>query len=183
MLYFSRGSETESLDAQALKEGLDILPSSIPAAKWWSCRRTSPASTPGRGPDSVRVAVLRRQAHRRHAGHRHPPPMTDGQIKQMFGDVPGSLIRVHDWREGVTSARSAEVVRGFRQHRGLRLASTAESAAVGGRPRPDPVDRPGGAARSDRHGQLQQEHLRRHGRARTGSTRAISSVPRTAWSG
>ena len=30
-------------------------------------------------------------------------PMTDDQIKTMFGDVDPSLFRIHDWRDGVTT--------------------------------------------------------------------------------
>ncbi|MBD3321212.1 MAG: DUF2088 domain-containing protein, partial [Chitinivibrionales bacterium] len=30
-------------------------------------------------------------------------PMSEGEIARMFGSVPGSLFRVHDWREGIVT--------------------------------------------------------------------------------
>ncbi len=103
MLYFGRGSETDSLDAQALKEGLET------ALRKLEPRRKVVAVPP----DITRLHSFAGDLTRfawQFYGDRLTDvlpaigthsAMTEGQIKEMFGDVPPSLFRVHDWREGV----------------------------------------------------------------------------------
>ena len=85
-------------------------------------------------------------------------PMPDWQLDRMFPSVPKSLFRAHDWRNDVVTigARAGRVrARGDRGDLEQALAGPAQPARLAGRARSDPLDRPGRAARSDRHGQLQ----------------------------
>ena len=112
-------------------------------------------------------------------------PMADWQIARMFAGLPPGLIREHDWRNDVVTigeVPAEERLPHDRRNLGPHLARPAQSAHLGGRPRPGALHRAGRAARGDGHGQLQQERLRGHGR-RGASTKATSSAPPTAWSG
>ena len=93
--------------------------------------------------------------------------MPDWQLDRMFPDAAQAADprprlaqrRGHD-RRGAGRVRR----RSDRRHLAQAVAGAAQPAGVGRRTRPDPLDRPGRAARSHRHGQLQQEPVRRHRR-------------------
>ena len=105
MLYFGRGSVSDSFDAHQLRESL-----------WSALEQLEPrrkiVAVP---PDVTRIhsfaGDLTRYAWQFYGNrltdvlpaigtHSH---MTDQQMDEMFGDVPHELFRVHDWRHGVTT--------------------------------------------------------------------------------
>ena len=103
MLYFSRGSVTDCLDAKALQEGLTVALEKLGP-------RSRVLAVP---PDATRLhsfaGDLTRYAWQYYGDHlvdilpalgTHTS-MTDQQIGGMFGDVPGHLFREHDWRHGI----------------------------------------------------------------------------------
>lgn len=103
MLYYHRGSEHDSLSGQDLKEGfyeaLDKLG-----------KRKKVLAVP---PDITRfysrageLTVLTRQYYGNAMTDILPAigthaPMTEQEIRRMFGDVPLDLFRNHDWRGGL----------------------------------------------------------------------------------
>ena len=103
MLYFSRGSASDHLDARVLEDGLA-------AALEQLGPRHRVLVVP---PDSTRLHSLAGDLTRyawRYYGDRLTDvlpalgthtPMSDKQISHMFGNVPKSLFRVHDWRNGI----------------------------------------------------------------------------------
>ncbi len=103
MLYFNRGSVTDCLDAHALHEGLvDALDDLGP--------RNKVLVVP---PDATRLHSFAGDLTRyawQYYGDRLTDilpalgthkPMTDEQLDRMFGDVPKTLFREHDWRGGI----------------------------------------------------------------------------------
>jgi nickel-dependent lactate racemase len=115
MLYFSRGSVTESLDARALREAMVAVLDRLGP-------RQKVLVLP---PDQTRLhsfaGPLTRFAWEYYgksltdvlpAIGTHSP-MSDAQIEHMFGDVPRSLFRKHDWRGGIQTLGTvpAEFVR------------------------------------------------------------------------
>jgi nickel-dependent lactate racemase len=105
MLYFSRGSETDVIDADALKEGLC-------AALAGLGKRHKVLAVP---PDITRfysrAGELTRYAWQYYGGALTDIlpaigthfAMTEPEIERMFGDVPVSLFRKHDWRGGLAT--------------------------------------------------------------------------------
>ncbi len=111
-------------------------------------------------------------------------PMTDAQLASMFPSIPKTMIRPHRWRTDVEQIGEvpADFVREATEGIYDKPWPVEVNQLIAARAaRPDPLDRPGRAARGDRHGQLQQEPVRRHRRQATASTRATSSAPPTAW--
>lgn len=105
MLYFSRGSVSDHLDASALEEGLSAALDQLGPRK-------RVIAVP---PDATRLHSFAGDLTRyawKYYGDRLTDvlpalgthtPMSDAQISHMFGDVPSSLFRVHDWRSGITT--------------------------------------------------------------------------------
>ncbi len=103
MLYFSRGSETDCLDATALQEGLTTALEKLGPRK-------RVLAVP---PDATRLHSFAGDLTRyawQHYGDAlvdilpalgTHTPMTGEQIGGMFGDVPKGLFREHDWRHGI----------------------------------------------------------------------------------
>ena len=112
-------------------------------------------------------------------------PMQPAQLEHMFGDMPQDLFRVHNWRTDVVTLGEVPAEFIHEQSEGkLNFSWPAQvnRLIVGGRIRLDSLHRPGGAARSDRHGQLHQEHSGGHGRPGQASTAATIWARSTAWS-
>jgi nickel-dependent lactate racemase len=103
MLYFSRGSASDSLDALALQEAMATALEQLGPRK-------KVLVLP---PDQTRLHSFAGQLTRyawQHYGENLTDvlpaigthsPMSDVQIEHMFGDVPRSLFRKHDWRRGI----------------------------------------------------------------------------------
>jgi nickel-dependent lactate racemase len=105
MLYYSRGSERDSLSAADLKQGLNEALDKLG-------KRRKVIALP---PDITRLhshaGELTRYAWEYYgdaltdilpAIGTHAP-MSDGEIERMFGDVPLGLFHEHNWRDGVTT--------------------------------------------------------------------------------
>jgi nickel-dependent lactate racemase len=105
MLYFSRGSETETLSSQDLKDGLF-------AALDRLGKRRKVLAVP---PDITRI-YSRAGELTRYMWQYYGAAMTDilpslgthtamtpQEITRMFNDVPHNLFRVHDWRGGLVT--------------------------------------------------------------------------------
>lgn len=105
MLYFARGNPTEAISEEGLREGLRA------ALERLGPRRRVLAV----GPDITRLhsqaGLLTQMAWGYYGGalrdvlpaigtHR---PMTADEIKRMYGEIPLSLFRVHDWRNGIVT--------------------------------------------------------------------------------
>ncbi len=103
MLYFNRGSVSDHLDARALEEGLTTALEKLGP-------RNRVLVVP---PDATRLHSLAGDLTRyawRYYGESLTDvlpalgthtPMSEAQLTRMFGDMPKSLFRVHDWREGI----------------------------------------------------------------------------------
>jgi len=103
MLYFSRGSASDSLNAAALKEALVCTLNQL------GPRRKVLALPPDQTRQHSFAGPLTRFAWQ-HYGESFTDilpaigthsPMTDAQIEGMFGEVPKGLFRKHDWRTGI----------------------------------------------------------------------------------
>ncbi len=104
-LYFSAGSATAELTSDDMKRGLGEALDSIG-------HRRNVLAIP---PDFTRFHSMAGELTRyawEYYGDRLTGilpalgthvPMTDGEIAAMFGEVPRSLFRVHDWREGLVT--------------------------------------------------------------------------------
>ncbi len=104
-------------------------------------------------------------------------PLRPDQLTRMFGDMPQSLFRVHNWRTDIETV--GEVPAEFIREQSEGKLDFAWPAQVNrmlleGGFDLDPVDRAGGAPRSHRHGQLQQEHPGGHRRARRHQSQPLS---------
>ncbi len=105
MLYFAHGSKNDRLSAEALKQGL------YEALDKLGPRSNILAIPPDFTRFHSRAGELTRYTYE-YYGERLTAilpalgthtPMTPGQIETMFGSVPQSLFRDHDWREGVVT--------------------------------------------------------------------------------
>jgi len=105
MIYFSRGSETDNLSADDLKQGL------YTALETLGQKRKVLALPPDITRFYSRAGELTRYAWQ-HYGDKLTDilpalgthfPMTEPEIKRMFGDVPTDLFRTHDWRQGLAT--------------------------------------------------------------------------------
>ncbi len=105
MLLFARGGVHESLTAEDLKQGLHS------ALVKLGPRRKVLAVPPDFTRFHSRAGELTRYAWE-YYGERLTDvlpalgthtPMTPHQIRAMFGDLPGSLFRPHDWRQGIVT--------------------------------------------------------------------------------
>jgi nickel-dependent lactate racemase len=105
MLYYSRGSETDHFSATDLKQGL------FEALDKLGARRKVLALPPDITRFYSRAGDLTRYAWQYyHAAMTDilPAlgthfPMTEGEIRRMFGDVHLDLFRQHDWRDGLAT--------------------------------------------------------------------------------
>ncbi|HSW00555.1 MAG TPA: lactate racemase domain-containing protein [Sedimentisphaerales bacterium] len=105
MLYYSRGSEHDNLNADDLKQGL------YAALEKLGKRHRVLALPPDITRLHSRAGELTRYAWQYYGkGLTDVLPalgthfaMTEPEIKKMFGEVPPSLFRVHDWRNGFTT--------------------------------------------------------------------------------
>ena len=105
MLFFSHGGAQESLDGAALRDGL------FAALERLGPRRKVLLVPPDFTRFHSRAGELARYAWQ-YYGDRVTDvlpalgthsAMPAGQIREMFGDLPASLFRVHDWRRGITT--------------------------------------------------------------------------------
>ena len=103
MLYYARGAATDCLDAQALGDGLRAALTQLEPrqrvllvppdfTRVHSCAGPLTQLAWEYYGDRVRDVLPATGTH---------SPMTDPQIRQMFGRVPPALFRIHDWRSGV----------------------------------------------------------------------------------
>lgn len=104
MLYYQRGNENEKLTAEDLKEGLYAALDQI------GTRQKVLAVPPDITRYYSRAGILTQFAYQYYgflmtdilpALGTHFA-MTNEEIKQMFGDTPSHLFRVHDWRNDLT---------------------------------------------------------------------------------
>jgi nickel-dependent lactate racemase len=105
MLYYKRGSEGQRLSREELKEGFYAALDEI------GIRNKVLALPPDFTRFHSRAGDLAQFAYE-YYGDRLTDimpaigthfPMTESEISQMFGGIPQSLFRVHDWREGITT--------------------------------------------------------------------------------
>jgi nickel-dependent lactate racemase len=104
-LYFTAGSETTELSPEDIKTGL------FAALDKLGERRKVLALPPDFTRYHSRAGELTRYAWEYYTGRLTDvmpalgthAPMTDGEIANMFGNVPRSLFRVHDWRTGLAT--------------------------------------------------------------------------------
>lgn len=105
MLYYARGSETEQLTADDLKEGL------YAALEKLGHKKKVLAIPPDITRFYSRAGILTQFAWQYYGEAMTDIlpalgthfAMTGEEIKRMFGDVPQSLFRVHDWRNDVVT--------------------------------------------------------------------------------
>lgn len=105
MLYFSRGSETDNLSAQDLKDGL------FAALEKLGKRKKVLAVPPDVTRFYSRAGELTRYAWQYYGSAMTDilpalgthAAMTSQEITRMFDDVPQHLFRVHDWRGGLVT--------------------------------------------------------------------------------
>ena len=127
MLYYSRGSETDHLSGADLKQGL------FEALDKLGARRKVLALPPDITRFYSRAGDLTRYAWQYyHAAMTDVLPalgthfpMTEGEIRRMFGDVHLDLFRQHDWREGL--ATLGDITTTDRKNPGMKSFSTANS--------------------------------------------------------
>jgi len=105
MLFYARGGVQDSLDGAALKAGL------FAALDRLGPRRKVLLVPPDFTRFHSRGGILAHDAWQ-YYGDRVTDvlpalgthsPMTAGQIREMFGDLPPSLFRAHDWRHGIVT--------------------------------------------------------------------------------
>jgi nickel-dependent lactate racemase len=105
MLYFARGSESDSLSAEDLRAGL------YEALDRLGTRSRVLAVPPDFTRFHSRAGELTRYAYKYYGENLTDIlpaigthfPMSDSEIEQMFGEVPHELFRAHDWREGLVT--------------------------------------------------------------------------------
>ena len=186
-LYCATGSEHTDLSPDQLKHCLvDGLARLGP--------RSSVLAIP---PDITRLhsqsGLLTRFIWQHYGGHlkavlpalgTHPPQRPD-QLDRMFGDMPHALFKVHNWRTDVETLGEVPAEFIHEQSEGkLNFAWPAQvnRMLLNGGIRPDSFHRAGGAARSDRDGELQQEHPGGHRRSRGHQPQPLPGRCLRAWS-
>ena len=105
MLLYGRGSQTDDLTSQDLRDGL------IEALDKLGRRQRVLAIPPDFTRFHSRAGELTRYAYQYYGDAMSDilpaigthAAMTPPEIKEMFGDVPLSLFREHDWRNGITT--------------------------------------------------------------------------------
>ncbi len=113
MLYYSNGSESTDLDLKDLKEGLNNSLDKL------GSRKKVLAIPPDFTRFHSKAGELTRfvwEYYKDSLTDILPAlgthlPMTNDEIKDMFGDIPGNLFRVHNWRDDVVQI--GEVPSGF----------------------------------------------------------------------
>lgn len=105
MIYLKKGSANEVIDAEGLKQGL------FEALKKIGDRKRVLALPPDFTRFHSKAGELTQYAYQ-YLGDKLKTvmpalgthtAMTPGQIKEMFGEVPSSLFKVHDWRHDVVT--------------------------------------------------------------------------------
>ena len=105
MLYFARGGINESLSADDLKQGLHAALAKLGPKRKVLAVPPDFTRFHSRGGEMTRYAWQfygDRMTDVLPALGTHTA-MTTKQIHEMFGDVPESLFRVHDWRKGIVT--------------------------------------------------------------------------------
>ncbi len=129
--------------------------------------RLYPRQQHGRAAHLPGIRILRHAAERRYARAGHP--CSDGRLADR-ADVPrlacgtDSRARLAERRGDHRRGPRRRSLPHDRRTLGPRVARPAQSPHLAGRPRFGALHRAGRAARSDGHGQLQQERIRRYGR-------------------
>ncbi len=105
MIYFKRGGEEDRLSREDLREGL------FSALEKLGTKNKVLALPPDFTRFHSQAGVLAQHTFE-YYGERLTDimpaigthfPMTESEIGEMFGNIPQSLFRVHDWREGITT--------------------------------------------------------------------------------
>ncbi len=105
MIYFKRGGEEDRLSREDLREGL------FSALEKLGTKNKVLALPPDFTRFHSQAGVLAQHTFE-YYGERLTDimpaigthfPMTESEISEMFGNLPQSLFRVHDWREGITT--------------------------------------------------------------------------------
>ena len=105
MIYFKRGGEEDRLSREDLREGL------FSALEKLGTKNKVLALPPDFTRFHSQAGVLAQHTFE-YYGERLTDimpaigthfPMTESEIGEMFGNLPQSLFRVHDWREGITT--------------------------------------------------------------------------------
>jgi len=105
MLYYKRGNENDSLTIEDLKRGL------VEALDKLGPRKKVLVLPPDMTRYHSRAGELTRFAWQYYGDKLTDVmpaigthfPMTQEEIRKMFGDMPQNLFRVHDWREGIVT--------------------------------------------------------------------------------
>jgi len=105
MLYYSRGSKTDVLTNEDLKQGL------TEAFKKLGSRKRVLALPPDFTRYHSFAGILTEMTWEYYQDHLTDvlpalgthAPMTEGQIDKMFGKVPKNIFRVHDWRNDIVT--------------------------------------------------------------------------------
>jgi nickel-dependent lactate racemase len=105
MLYYSRGSEKDNLGADDLKQGLCAALDKLGPKKKVLVLPPDITRFYSRAGELTRYAW---QYYGQKLTDILPAlgthyPMTEPEIKRMFGDIPVSLFRKHEWREGLVT--------------------------------------------------------------------------------
>jgi nickel-dependent lactate racemase len=105
MIYFAKGSETETLNEENLKEGL------FSAFEQLGDRKKVMAIPPDYTRFHSGAGLLTQFAHQYYGANLTDvlpaigthAPMTNKQIKKMYGNLPLDLFREHDWRNDINT--------------------------------------------------------------------------------
>lgn len=113
MLYYSNGSESTELDLKDLKEGLSKSLDKLGPKKKVLVIPPDFTRYHSKAGELTRLAW---EYYKSSLTDILPAlgthlPMTNDEIQNMFGDIPGSLFRVHNWRDDVVQI--GEVPSGF----------------------------------------------------------------------
>jgi len=106
MIYYQRGSENSVIDSKSLEEGLFSALEKIGKKKKILVVPPDQTRIHSRAGE---ITALLYKYYKKDLKDILPAlgthtPMTDNQIGEMFGDIPGGLFRIHDWRKDVVTA-------------------------------------------------------------------------------
>jgi len=103
MLLYAKGSESSELDSEDLREGLYKSLEAIGSVKKVLVVPPDITRVHSRAGDLTRFVY---EYYKSNLTDILPAlgthfPMTENEISDMFGDIPGNLFRIHDWRNDV----------------------------------------------------------------------------------
>ncbi len=103
MLLYAKGSESSELDSEDLREGLYKSLEAIGSVKKVLVVPPDITRVHSRAGDLTRFVY---EYYKSNLTDILPAlgthfPMTENEISDMFGDIPGNLFRIHDWRKDV----------------------------------------------------------------------------------